>query len=138
MYRIKYGIFIILASCSHSRANIPQVYTVDDVILNNKAYLEKPVVVSGYLRFGDDSRNLWSTKQSYVKVTKSDIDPEDAAWNRCITLYDVGSFREDLIKYNNHYVIISGVVRRIIQQEGEITTSACNELGISVRSVKLQ
>ena len=130
-------VLVILANYSYAKTGQPTYYdSIDDVVSNENLYLGKLVLIKGYLRFGDDSRNLWSTRKAYLRVVEQDTMSDDPAWNRCITLYDFEAFREELIAHNNDYVLVRGVIRRSIHQEGEITTSACNELGISVQSVK--
>lgn len=125
---------LLVCSCAQD-LHTQRAQTVDDVVARESELVGKPITVTGYLRFGDDSRNLWSNRQVYLRVTNEDTQPDDPAWMRCITLYDIDGFREKLVAHNNDYVLVSGVVQRVDRQEGEITTSSCNELGISVRSL---
>jgi hypothetical protein len=94
------------------------------------------VSVKGYLRFGDDSRNLWNNEESYTYVRKSYVPPNDPAWSRCIALYDINGWRKALLSMNNHYVLISGVVRRYPARDGDIAMDTCSDLGISIRSAE--
>lgn len=126
---------VLVCSCAQN-LHAQRDQSVDDVVAHESELVGKSITVTGYLRFGDDSRNLWNSRQVYLRVANEDAQPNDPAWNRCITLYDIDGFREKLVAHNNDYVLVSGVVQRLARQEGEITTSSCNELGISVRSLK--
>jgi hypothetical protein len=96
----------------------------------------KEVSVVGYLRFGDDTRNLWNDKEALLAVSGGNVLPNDPAWNRCITLYDADKWRSILLSKDEKYVKVSGIVRFEAARPGEITFGACSDLGISIRSIE--
>jgi hypothetical protein len=83
-------LFVVLTvGCTHDALHHPEYRSVEDIV-GSAAVLEGQMVsVKGYLRFGDDSRNLWSNEKFYTYVSKSYVPPNDPAWSRCIALYDV-------------------------------------------------
>jgi len=60
------------------------------------------VSVKGYLRFGDDGRNLWTSEESYTYVRKNYVPPDNPAWSRCIALYDIDGWRKALLSMNTN------------------------------------
>jgi hypothetical protein len=123
-------------ACAHDRPR-QQYRSVDDIVRSATILEGQTVSVKGYLRFGDDSRNLWSNKESYTYLKKDYRPPSDPAWNRCIALYDIDGWREKLLSMNNHYVLVSGIVRHYPTRDGEITIDTCSDLGISIGSAEL-
>jgi hypothetical protein len=125
---------LLLASCISGRGP-SSIFTVDQVVTRETELLEKPIAVQGFLRFGDDTRNLWADKQAYVTVSEGDLDPADPAWDRCITLYDIDGWRSALLKNDGHQVVVRGTLRRYDRKPQEITLSECSEWGLSIQSV---
>src|SRR5690349_3648842 len=78
--------------CTHAK-DVQAVLGVDDIVQSGKAFDGKRVAVRGFLRFGTDSRNLWASKEAYAFVKGQELPPNDPAWGRCITLFDVGKWR---------------------------------------------
>lgn len=127
-------VLIASSACAQtSSAQRPQ--TVDEIVSSEGSLASGPVAVKGYLRFGDDSRNLWADRKAYLTVKNGDVGPDDPAWNRCITIYDIGRWRQQLLSNNNSYVIVRGVIERHPTKPGEITTSSCSDLGISIENL---
>jgi hypothetical protein len=125
---------LFLASCvsvSASRSTL----TVDQVVVDAKDLLGHSVTVIGFLRFGDDSRNLWTDKRAYVAVSEGDPLPDDLAWDRCLTLYNIDGWRSILLKNDERQVVVRGILQRHVRLPHEITLSECSELGISIESV---
>ena len=94
------------------------------------------VSVKGYLRFGDDGRNLWTSEESYTYVRKNYVPPDNPAWSRCIALYDIDGWRKALLSMNNQYVLVSGIVHRYPAQDGDVAIDTCSDLGISIHSAE--
>ena len=132
---LRLAALLLACSCTHN-LNAQSYRTVDDVVANATDLVGKPTTVRGYLRFGDDSRNLWSSREAFQQVRDSDVQPDDPAWDRCITLFNIEHFRDALLARNNSYVLITGLIQRVVPVEGEITTSSCNTLGISVLQLR--
>ncbi len=133
------AIALSLSACSQTRPT--QVATsVDAVIADEESLLDRAVVIRGYLRFGDDSRNLWSTEHAYRviegHISRGELALEDPNWKRCITLYGVGEWRDLLLKRSGDYVVVKGVLRRYASKWGEISLGACSDLGVEIGSIQ--
>jgi hypothetical protein len=127
--------FFALYGCAYNAA-APNSIGVESVV-NSAASLEgKQVTVSGYLRFGDDTRNLWSSKGAYLAIRNGGPHALGLATDHCIALYDITSWRDALLSNDGKSVLIGGVVHRIPLKEGEISLSECSDLGISIRSIR--
>lgn len=122
---------LLASACAHTKL---QALTVDEMIRSN---LEEGHVVSvkGYLRFGDDSRNLWSNKDAYELVESRYTPQDDPAWNHCITLYGIEDWRKELLAKDRSYVVIAGVIHRYPSKEGDVSVGSCSDLGISIRLI---
>jgi len=130
-----FAISLLVCACSLTRLSL-ESRGVDDVVRSSTTLEGTKVRVRGYLRFGDDSRNLWADRNAYDAVSSAYVSPSDPAWNRCVTLYDIGAWRKDLLARNSTDVVIGGVIRRRAMQEGDVSLSSCSDLGISVLSVE--
>jgi len=128
------SLFALVCACS-STARAARPLSVDDVIRSATSLEGQTVVVKGYLRFGDDGKNLWASKSAYLAVSGPYVPPNDAAWSRCITLFDIGTWRSGLLARNNEYVLIAGVLHRGPSLDDQINFDSCSDLGISIRSV---
>src|SRR4051812_36692237 len=125
---------LVLSGCAH-QALSPNSMDVDSIIRSATNLEGKQVTVAGYLRFGDDSRNLWSSGDSYIAVKNGQPLPGGALWNHCIALNDINGWRRALLSNNERNVLITGVIHRIPFKDDEISLGACSDLGISIRSV---
>jgi hypothetical protein len=125
---------VLLTACVTSHGDSP-VHTVTQVVANESMLLGQAVTVDGYLRFGDDSHNLWTSRRSYRAVADGYRDTDDPAWKECIALFDIDGWRDVLLRYTNHKVRVIGVLHRVPLQPDEITLSECSELGLSIKSV---
>lgn len=138
-YRCTLAVLVLLSGCAHAPRS-EGVQTVDGVVAAEQSLLNKPVTVRGYLRFGDDSRNLWSTRGAYSTVVKDlsrgGLPADDPKWQRCVTLYEIRQWREFLLSHTDKYVTVTGVLRRSPAQPGEISMGACSDLGIEITSVR--
>lgn len=129
------SVFIALSGCAHNLVP-PNSIGVDSVV-NSAASLEGQLVtVSGYLRFGDDSRNLWSSKDAYLGIKNGNPSARAPASDYCIALYDIEKWRGILLSNDGKNVLINGVIRRIPLKEGDISLSECSDLGIAIRSIR--
>jgi hypothetical protein len=125
-------LFVALVSaCAHTRG--PPL-TVDEVIRSNPE--GEVSSVRGYLRFGDDSRNLWSSKDAYDVVKTRYVPPNDPAWDHCIALYGVERWRRELLARDKSYVVITGVIHRYPSKEGDISLGSCSDLGVTISSLR--
>jgi hypothetical protein len=110
------------------------------VVASEISVLNKSASVKGYLRFGDDSRNLWSTREAYSRVLeqleRKDGALDEALWEHCITLFAINGWREFMLAHNDQYVIVTGVIQRYPAATGEISMGGCNDLGIQITSVR--
>jgi hypothetical protein len=125
---------LLIASCVSGGGSYA-VFNVDQVISNETTLIGRTVTVSGYLRFGDDTRNLWANKAAHDAVVDTALSPDDPAWNRCVALFDIDGWRDVLLKNDRRQILVRGILRRDPQTAGEITMSECSELGLSIRSV---
>jgi hypothetical protein len=126
---------LLIAGCASSPRSHKNL-SVDDVVRSAGPLEGSAVVVKGYLRFGDDSRNLWESRTAYLTVSNHDVAPDDQAWTHCVTLWDIDGWRSALLEHNNRYVTISGVVRRQPLRDGEIRIGSCSDLGVSIRGLE--
>lgn len=88
------------------------------------------VEVRGFLRYGDDARGLWQSKASYFNFTP-------AAEPACITLWNAGSFRKQLLRRSNATVTIIG--KRHVEpplQIDQIALSRCSDTGLIIERVR--
>jgi hypothetical protein len=115
-------------------AYIATSLSVDEIVRSSEE--GRTVSVRGYLRFGDDSRNLWSDEDSYDLANHRCLSPGDPAWNHCMTLYEIGRWRSQLLATDRTFVVITGVMHRYPSEEGDISAGACGDLGIAIRSVE--
>jgi hypothetical protein len=117
-------------------SDIGKPLTVDELIQSAASLEGQEVAVLGYLRFGDDSHNLWSSKEALAAVSTDYVPTDDPAWDHCISLFDFGGLRSRLLANDNRTVILIGTVRQIKLKPGELMMSTCSEIGISVQSVR--
>lgn len=110
--------------------------SVDDIVHDQGVLAGTEVSVRGYLRFGDDARNLWADRDVYLRVAEGSRMSTDPLWNRCLTLYDVGAHRARLASLDGKEVVVTGRVRQVVPRPGDVTTSACNTIGIVVHAVR--
>lgn len=111
------------------------VMTVDSVVRQELVLTGRRITVRGFLRFGDDSRNLWHSKGVLQKVSAGYVSPDDPSWDRCLSLYHTVNVRQKLLTLDNRYVAISGQLVRLKRSDGDVSTSLCSELGIRVDSI---
>jgi hypothetical protein len=126
----------MLFACAHDARHKQEGRSVDEIVRSATVLEGQMVSVKGYLRFGDDSRNLWSNEAAYTYVSKAYLPPGDPAWNRCIALYDINDWRDTLLSMSSQYVLISGIVRRYPARDGDLTIDTCSDIGISIRLVE--
>lgn len=131
------ALFVALAISAAASAGdrTPHWIKVSEVIAKYDELLGRKVAIRGYLRFGDDSRNLWDEKDVYIDAKEGRVNIDTASSSKCITLYDIGRYRKILLKYNQHNVIIYGTIKRVPLGEDEISLGSCNEIGVSVDRV---
>src|SRR5678816_1589358 len=105
------SIVFALSSCAQSAVRLTPM-GVDNVIQSAASLEGQRVAVSGYLRFGDDSRNLWSSKAVYLNI-KNGNRPAQATSDHCIALYDIANWRRILLSNNGKNILVEGELRRI-------------------------
>ena len=125
----------LLASCSTGGGHSEAVQSVDRVIANESTFIGTFVIVDGYLRFGDDSHNLWADHTAYLAVANHDPPPDDPAWSRCIALYGINGWWETLLKNNGRQVRVRGILQRHVPEPEEVNLSECSDLGLAIKSV---
>ena len=123
-----------ISCCALAKDTVKSV-GVDYVVANAKILEGKEVSVAGYLRFGDDSRNLWANKKAYVSVASGSAGTNGPDWSRCITIYDLSSWRNKLLHMNKSNVVITGTVKSVPLEDGEIRTGSCSDLGVSIKAI---
>jgi len=128
-------VFVALLGCAHD-ASLSDHISVDSLVESASRLEGQQVTVSGYLRFGDDSRNLWSSKIVYMKMKNGSLSASNGPNDHCIALFDIADWRESLLSNNGKDILVSGVVRRIPLKEGEISLSECSDLGVAIRSIQ--
>jgi hypothetical protein len=129
------SILITLSGCAHNVVPANSI-GVDSVVYSATSLEGHQVSVSGYLRFGDDSRNLWSSEAAYLSAKNGKPSARVLATGHCIALYDIEKWRDALLSNNGKNVLVDGVIRRIPLKEGEISLSECSDLGIAIRSIR--
>jgi len=125
---------LTLSSCASTE--LQTAMSVDDVVEHQEALIGSVVSVSGYLRFGDDTRNLWMNRETYEQISNGYVSPTDPVWSRCITLYNIGQNRNALLRRDGKEMIVTGVVQRVTHQAGDIVIGACSDLGLSIQAVR--
>jgi hypothetical protein len=128
-------LIILETACAHT-GHVQRILSVDDILRSGKTLDGQLVEVRGFVRYGDDSRNLWTSEKAYSKLAGHFVPPSDPDWNHCISLLDSGKWRKLLVQKNGSYIVISGVVRHDPRAEGDINFELCNELGLSIRSIQ--
>lgn len=116
--------------------NVASSLSVGEVVTNPGARAGEPIAVTGFLRFGDDAHNLWQDRRSWERVERSAVPPDDPAWNKCITLFGYGPFRDVLLQRDQTVVTVLGPLRAVQTQPGEITMGSCSTAGIEVEAVR--
>lgn len=106
------------------------------VATNAGARAGERVAVTGFLRFEDDAHNLWQDRQSWEYVQHNAVPPNDPAWNRCITLFGYGPFRDLLLQRDQTVVTILGRVRVVQMRPEEIAIGSCSTAGVEVEAVR--
>jgi hypothetical protein len=125
----------LVSACTHNPVK-PEPKSVDFVVQSARALEGTRVQVVGYLRFGDDTHNLWNSKAAETAVSTGYVPADDPRWSRCIALRDFGNYRSTLLRQNNHLVLITGIVNRIPLGPDEIEIGSCSEVKISVLKVE--
>src|SRR5580692_4573666 len=80
-----------------------EVLGVDEIIQPASESESHLVTVSGFLRFGDDSHNLWSSKEALLAISKIYVPTDDPVWSHCIGLFDIDGWRARLVALDNSY-----------------------------------
>jgi hypothetical protein len=126
---------LLVSACTHTEPR--QKPRAVDFVLNSSGALEGTTVqISGYLKFGDDMHNLWSSKSAWLAVSTREVPSDAPMWNHCITLRGIGNHRSALLKLSDHPVLITGELHRVTLKPDEIEIGSCSEIGISVLHVK--
>jgi hypothetical protein len=128
------ALLISATACTHT-AGVQKSLSVDDILKSGTTLEGQLVEVRGFVRFGDDSQNLWTSEDAYSKVARRALPPDDPDWNHCISLFDTGKLRKLLSQKDGQNVIASGVVRRDPRADGAIAFETCSELGLSIRKI---
>jgi hypothetical protein len=108
---------------------------VDDILASASALEGKQVEVRGFLRFGDDTQNLWTSKGAYSAVSGPYVPAESPLWNHCISLFDTMKLRATLLQYDSHDVLVRGRVTRYPRDNDDIVFSSCSDVGIAIISI---
>ncbi|ATY33704.1 hypothetical protein CVN68_18520 [Sphingomonas psychrotolerans] len=88
------------------------------------------IEVRGFLRYGDDARGVWQSQASYRDYT-----PEAAP--ACITLWNAGAFREQLLRRDGSTITITGKVRvEPPLHAGEISLGRCSDVGLVIERLR--
>ena len=114
----------LLAGCAHAPAIRPH-----DLLAAPTASEGKRVTVRGYLRFGDDARGLWQSKQAYRDFTPR-------APSACLTLFNAGAFRTQLLARDNSIVTLVATVRTLHLGPDEIALGWCNDTGLMIEKIR--
>jgi hypothetical protein len=128
-------LFVATASCAHAPQS-PRALSVDAIIRGSDNLEGKIVTLNGFLRFGDDSHNIWSDQKTLSYVENSVFYSRDPIWSRCITLFEIDGFRTNLLYLDRRYVTITGVLHRAVPVADDVNLGSCSSLGISPRSIK--
>lgn len=88
------------------------------------------VEIRGFLRYGDDARGLWQSRESYRTFTP-------AAASACITLWNAGVFRERLSQRDGSTVTITGKLH-VAPPLGtdEMELGRCNDMGLIIERIR--
>jgi hypothetical protein len=133
-HSMKFLFLLLSASCIYG-SDAQQVLRVDDILESANVLEGKQVEVRGFLRFGDDTQNLWASKDAYSAVSGHYVAPESPLWNHCISLFDTLKLRSSLLRYDSRDVLVRGRVTRYRRDEGDIAFSSCSEIGIAINSI---
>lgn len=93
------------------------------------------VRIKGYLTFGDDKHNLWTSKDSYYFVKSNGYDAKFVSEN-CITIFNYNIHRKQLINLDKKIVVVKGVISKIERSEGAINLGSCNVIGVSISYIE--
>lgn len=129
-------VLLLSAACSYGWGT-PQILRVDDILESATALEGRQVEVKGFLRFGDDTQNLWTSRDAYSAVSGRYVPPESPLWNHCVSLFDTKKLRSTLLRYDSRDVLVRGRVTHYRRDSGDIAFSSCSEVGIAIVAVTL-
>jgi hypothetical protein len=129
-------LLLLSAACTHATV-VQRTLRVDDILASATALEGTQVEVRGFLRFGDDTRNLWTSKSAYSAVSGQYVPAESPLWNHCISLFDTKKLRATLLRYDSRDVLVRGRITRYRRDNDDIAFSSCSDIGITIISITL-
>lgn len=96
----------------------------------------KQVAVRGFVRFGDDTKNLWADERTYLAALNGTGNLQELSSHKCLSLYTSKKFSSRLRHFDKRLVTIYGKVYRYKYVPGDINLGYCNDLGIIVTGIK--
>ena len=127
-------LLLLSFACTHGGV-AQRPLSVDNILESAVALEGKKVEVRGFLRFGDDTQNVWTSKDAYSAVSNRYVPPESPLWNHCISLFDTARLRATLLQYDSRDVLVRGRVTRHRRDNDDISFSSCSDVGITINLI---
>jgi hypothetical protein len=128
-------ISLFCSSCVIAKVNNSTALLPRSVTQNYGIYIGKDITVQGYLRYGDDARGLWTSRQTYLKARNGDSGADDAIWSNCIALNADAQFVPRLKAMNDRQVTLSGVVLIERHPLDDVFSFSCNDVTLKVGKI---
>ena len=118
-------VLLVLAGCARP---VPALQP-QTVLAAPADYQGKRIVVRGYLRYGDDSRSLWQSIETY-RASRS------AARTACLTLFNADAFHTRLRQFADSTVTLTGTVRTMHLAPEQSALGWCNDTGLMIERIE--
>tara|TARA_B100000678_G_scaffold198570_1_gene166676 strand:- start:840 stop:1178 length:339 start_codon:yes stop_codon:yes gene_type:complete len=110
--------------------------SVDEVATAPEEYQGQRVIVRGFLSFGDDRKNLWSSRDTYEKVAREGKDSGDPISNQCLSVLTTENSEYYALRGNDKTeVSLSGIVT-IIDLTDRINLGFCSNIALSEPEIR--
>lgn len=129
------AVSLLLSSCQHlPSGDALQPIDVAQAVNEQAALSQSTVVVSGLLRYGDDMRALWHSRDASEQARGAL--PDDAIWNKCLTVYAANpAIRRQMLRANDTIIIIRGRLQ-VGHGPDRVDDLACNDVAVIVERVE--
>lgn len=120
----------LLSTSCMTTGHRSDIASVNEIILNPDFYINREVVVSGFLSFGDDRKNLWQSEILYSRAVENESEISELNRSYCISI---------LTRNNEHYYSLSDADKSDVElrgtiialdMDGAINLGFCNRLAL--------
>lgn len=126
---------IAVTGCTTIQAGNRPV-SVNQILVSPEEFRGQQVTVRGFLSFGDDRKNLWSSQDVYERVSKGVVDAGDSNRKQCLSVLTTqNSEYYELRGKDKTEVSLSGVVT-IVDFDDRINLGFCSNIALSEPRIK--